>query len=60
MKIPYLSAFGRDRLAILYLTSSRIVRADFRGRKRPELEQLWEAKSPAGDRKSTRLNSSHT
>lgn len=48
MKFSLFPSSRRDRFTIICLASSRIIRADFVGRDRPELQQLWEAKAPPG------------
>ena len=40
---------GRDSLTLILVTPTRLIRADFDGRKEPVLRQIWEARAPAGE-----------
>ena len=43
------SGLRQDAVTLLLITPTRLVRADFEGRKNLALRQMWEARAPAGE-----------
>jgi hypothetical protein len=40
---------GQEALTLLLITPTRLIRADFHGRREPALRHIWEARAPAGE-----------
>lgn len=47
--IPFGSGPRRDAVTMLLITPTRLIRADFEGRRELALRQIWEARAPAGE-----------
>jgi hypothetical protein len=47
--LPFSSGPSRDSVTILLITPTRLVRADFDGKREPLLRQIWEARAPSGE-----------